>query len=520
MAKRFTTTGLCIDKKDYMVNIDKKLSKIEKLIEDELYFTINRPRQFGKTTTLFELEKRLKDKYLVISTSFEGIGDIIFESEERFSSKILGILSDALEFEYEEESDMLRDLSKDVRDLNEVSKRITKFIKALDREVILMIDEVDKSSNNQLFLSFLGMLRNKYLLRNSGKDLTFKSVILAGVHDVKSLKLKLRPEDEKKYNSPWNIAIDFDIDMNFSSQEIETMLIDYDKDYNLNMDIKALSERIYFFTSGYPYLVSRICQHIDEKFYSEVKEPWKLIDIDRSVKIILGEQNTLFDSMIKNLENYKELYDYIEDLIVACDEKSFNIDNPLVNLGIIYGYLKNEDGKVKVSNRIFNERIFNYMSSKTENKVKDMTFYNFKNNFITPENGLNVKLICQRFQKYMKENYSSIDKHFLEREGRLIFGAFIAPIINGVGFTFKEVQISEEKRLDIVIAYNSFKYIIELKIWRGEQYNKYGLEQLCNYLDIHGLDKGYLISFNFNKGKEYSEDVVTIRGKEIFSVMV
>lgn len=101
MAKRFTTTGLCIDKRNYMVNIDKKLNKIEKLIEDELYFTINRPRQFGKTTTLFELEKRLTDKYLVISTSFEGIGDIIFESEERFSSKILGILSDALEFEYE-----------------------------------------------------------------------------------------------------------------------------------------------------------------------------------------------------------------------------------------------------------------------------------------------------------------------------------------------------------------------------------------------------------------------------------
>jgi hypothetical protein len=80
-----------------------------------------------------------------------------------------------------------------------------------------MIDEVDKSSNNQLFLSFLGMLRDKFLLRNMGKDKTFHSVTLAGVHDVKSLKI--RPDEEQKYNSPWNIAADFDIDMIFQQKK-------------------------------------------------------------------------------------------------------------------------------------------------------------------------------------------------------------------------------------------------------------------------------------------------------------
>lgn len=47
-----------------------------------------------------------------------------------------------------------------------------------------MVDEMDKCSDNQVFLSFLGMLRNKYLSRNTGEDFTFKSVILAGVYDV------------------------------------------------------------------------------------------------------------------------------------------------------------------------------------------------------------------------------------------------------------------------------------------------------------------------------------------------
>ena len=47
-----------------------------------------------------------------------------------------------------------------------------------------MIDEVDKSSDNQIFLSFLGLLREKYLRWQQGKDETFQSVILAGVYDV------------------------------------------------------------------------------------------------------------------------------------------------------------------------------------------------------------------------------------------------------------------------------------------------------------------------------------------------
>jgi len=42
------------------------------------------------------------------------------------------------------------------------------------------------------------MLRNKYLAREMEKDFTFKSVILAGLYDIKSLKLKIRSEIEAK----------------------------------------------------------------------------------------------------------------------------------------------------------------------------------------------------------------------------------------------------------------------------------------------------------------------------------
>ena len=153
MAKKFCTTGTCIPEKNYMVDLSNRIQQIiNQYIESGQYFTINRARQYGKTTLLYPLEKELrKQDYLVLSLSFEAA------------------------------------------------------------------DEVDKSSDNQIFLSFLGLLREKYLKCQQGKDVTFHSVILAGVYDIKTLKLKLHPQEESKYNSLWNIADNNQMYMKVSS---------------------------------------------------------------------------------------------------------------------------------------------------------------------------------------------------------------------------------------------------------------------------------------------------------------
>ena len=511
--KRFNTTGLCNPKKHYMVNISEKLEKIKALIENEEYFVINRPRQYGKTTTLFCLKKELLKKYLVISISFEGIGDVIFNDEQLFCKTFFKNSAKSIKLINKDISNKLLKYSNEVTSLDNLSDYISEFIEECNKEVILIIDEVDKSSNNQIFLNFLGMLRNKYLEREKEEEVTFKSVILAGVYDIKNLKLKLRPEEERKYNSPWNIAVPFKVDMSLHKDGIKNMLDEYKKDKNLTFDTLKSSEFIYFYTSGYPFLVSRLCQIIDE----DLDSSWNEENMLKAVKLLLSEKNTLFDDVIKNVSNNKDLYEYIFDIVFNGEEKDFNIDNNIVDLGVTFGYFKNEDGKVKISNRLLEQRLYNYFV--TNLKLRNVAGYNIKANFIEGT-GLNIEKILIKFQEFMKEQYSSIDKNFLEREGRLLFLAFIKPIINGVGFAFKEVQISEEKRLDVVITYNKNKYIIELKIWRGEEYHEKGLKQLADYLHINNEKKGYLLVFNFNKNKEYKKEKLIIEDKEIFQVFV
>ena len=512
--KRFRTTGVCNPNIQYMVDITDKIEQVKKLIEDNEYFVINRPRQYGKTTMLSALKRELLNKYLVISISFEKFGDIAFSDEEIFCKKFLKNCARAIRLIDRNNSNKLFEYSKDVTDLDTLSDYISEFIEECDREVILIIDEVDKSSDNQLFINFLGILREKYLRRIDDEDVSFKSVILAGVYDIKNLKLKLRPDEEKKYNSPWNIAVPFNIDMSLSKIGIKNMLEGYKKDKGLELDLEKTVDFIYFYTSGYPFLVSRICQIIDE----DLGAFWNEENMIKAVKLLLNEQNTLFDDLIKNIENNKNLKDYALDIIMNGARNTFNIFNPTINIGVMFGYFKNEENMVAISNRIFSQVLYNYFSSLLENN-DTMKKYNFKSDFICG-NGLNVEKILIRFQQFMKEEYSSKNESFLETHGRMLFLSFLTPIINGIGFAFKEVQISEEKRLDIVITYNSNKYIIELKVWHGEEYHEKGLKQLVDYLNINNQNKGYLLVFNFNKNKEYKKEEVIVEGKEIFEVFV
>ena len=197
MEKRFNITGKCIPNEHYMADVSEKLARVYAMVEYGDYFIINRPRQYGKTTTLFTLSDMLRKRgYLVLTMSFGGVGDLIFQDEKVFSVGFVNLLAKYTEVYAPELEVGLRDIAPTINSLSLLADLITKFVSRTDKKVVVMIDEVDKSSNNQLFVSFLAMLRDKYLERDEIK--TFHSVVLAGVHDVKSLKIKLRPNEEQR----------------------------------------------------------------------------------------------------------------------------------------------------------------------------------------------------------------------------------------------------------------------------------------------------------------------------------
>ncbi len=524
MQKRFNDTGICLPNRHYMVDSSTKIKQIIQLVEWGEYFTINRPRQFGKTTTLFLLDNalNLREDYVALKISFEGIDSETHQHQKSFIREFLIMLASRLKFlKFLETSQFISEHRRKITNLPALSRFITKLVGTMpSKSWVLMIDEVDKSSNNQLFLDFLGLLRNKYLHRNEGEE-TFHSIILAGVHDIKTLKRKIRPNETSGYNSPWNIAIDFKVDLSFAPHEIETMLQDYSQDKQISFDISAIAKRLYYYTSGYPYLVSKLCKFIDEEILSNrVEKNWSVDDVEAAFKMIVDEgyTTTLFDSLIKNLENNQDLYNNVFNLVINGQGIPFNITVPVINLGSLYGVFKESAKKCQIHNRIYEQRIYSYMVTKSLTQTAESLlslqpdYYN--------DDGLDVVTILRRFQVFMKEHYSNQEAKFLENSGRLLFLAFLRPILNGKGFDFKEPIVADERRMDIVITYQDKRYVIELKLWYGEKYHQRGLEQLSDYLDIYSLSEGYLLIYDFNKGKKYKEEKISFQDKEIFAVWV
>ncbi|MCO6493867.1 MAG: AAA family ATPase [Phaeodactylibacter sp.] len=521
MKKRFNITGVCIADRHYMMDTREKINAVMEMIDYGEYFVINRPRQYGKTTMIFLLEDYLKKKggYLAIKTSFEEIGDLAFENEQTLSRSFLGLLHDAIVWENPDFARFFQDKIAEARHLTDLSKIISQVVREAQKKVVLLIDEVDASSNNPMFLKLLSMLRSKYLNRHRKGQETFHSVILAGVHDVKTLKLKLRSDGQHQYNSPWNIAADFNVDMSFNPKEIAPMLEEYAWAESIEMDIPAIAERLYYYTSGYPFLVSKLCKVIAEKLLPANKgKTWTTKDVDIAVNVLLAESNTNFDSLVKNLENNQDLHELVFAILVQGKFFSFNIHNPVIQMGVMYGILKNGAG-TKIHNRIYEQLIYNYMVSKMETHL---TLEDEGNRLevIQNNNELNLEKILLKFQRFMQEQYRKKDQAFLEREGRLIFLAYLHPILNGGGHTFVEAQISEEKRLDVVVTYFQNQYIVELKRWYGEKKHQAGLNQLSDYLSRQNQQQGYLVIFEHNKKKSWRKERIRHTGKDIYAVWV
>ncbi|MEM1123510.1 MAG: AAA family ATPase, partial [Bacteroidota bacterium] len=341
-----------------------------------------------------------------------------------------------------------------------------------------------------------------------------------GVQDIKTLKIQIRSGNKREYNSPWNIAVDFKVRMSFIPSEIVPMLDEYGQAEGVTMDKERIAERLYYLTSGHPFLVSKLCKTIAEDILPEKNtKEWTMADLDASVKLLLRENNTNFDSIIKQLENNSELYSLVNRVIIEGEKIIFNPDEPIMHFGRLHGIFKrNTDEILKIHNRIYEQRLYNYMTAKAI--VQLSAHRNYADHFVSDNHELDLKAVLLKFQQTIKEQYSEKNKAFLEAHGRVLFLSFLAPILNGHGHSFKEVQISFEKRLDVVITFYQYRYIVELKKWYGEKAHQKGLDQLADYLDTHNVSEGWLVIFDERKEKTWAAKMISHKGKEIFAVWV
>ncbi|MBD5451224.1 MAG: 9-O-acetyl-N-acetylneuraminate esterase, partial [Lachnospiraceae bacterium] len=334
-----------------------------------------------------------------------------------------------------------------------------------------------------------------------------------------------RPDEEHQYNSPWNIATEFKINMSFSANQIAVMLEEYEAEHQTGMNITVVAEEIYQYTSGYPYLVSAICKYLDEDIpdqdgIGDLADVWTKEGIAEAVKILLNENVPLFGSMMRHINEYPDLKRMLYAILFQGERVAYNPDNKIIELARMFGYVVNDHGIVRVANRIFETRLYNLFLSEEElESVMSRKAKQDRNQFV-PNGRLDMERVLGKFVEYFHDIYGENDEKFIEDYGRKFFLLYLKPIINGTGNYYIEAQTRDAKRTDVIVDYLGEQFVIELKIWHGNEYNERGERQLVEYLDYFHQEKGYMISFNFNKKKEIGVKELQIEGKTIIEAVV
>lgn len=529
MLRYFNTKGSCNRNEHYMVRLDERVEKTKRLFVDrKKYFVINRGRQYGKTTTLKALAKYLEREYVVFLLDFQEFRPTDFDDgvifSKTFVTKILSIVENAEPKEWETIRECISDFANKMPDigLDKLFVCMSSLCKKSACPIVLMIDNVDNAGNKQVFIDFLSQLRGYYMGRDEVS--TFHSVILASVHDVRSIQSERCSNGEYRQNSPWNIAADFDIEMGFSASQIAAMLEEYETDNHTGMDIQVVAEEIYQYTSGYPYLVSAICKQLDEKIlgtdgFETMQQVWTRAGVARAVRIILKKNPPLFGHMTKQLDTYPDLRNMIENIIYRGKRIPFSPEEKSINLGVMFGFLKEENDHVAIANRIFEMCLLNLFMAQeagsdafTQGEIDRIQFVKDKR--------LDMDLVLKKFVEYFCDIYGDNDWKFVESQGRKLFLLYLKPIINGVGNYYIEAQTRDARRTDVIVDYLGEQFIVELKIWHGNEYNERGEQQLTEYLEYYHQDKGYMLSFNFNQTKTTGVKEIAVGGKTIVEAVV
>lgn len=532
--RTFNVTAVCRPEQHYMVNLDRRLEEMRKLVDAGQYFTVNRARQYGKTTLLRALSRYLQGDYYVVLLDFQTFGREEFGSESRFACSFASSFLQRLR---RNQPDMSGELGKAMEVFEKHSecregfyslKMLFEDLSAVcakaKKPMILMIDEADSAADNQVFLDFLAQLRAYYIDRDVQP--TFQSVILASVYDIKNLKHKMHPGEEHKLNSPWNIAADFRVEMSFNRNDIAGMLREYEADYHTGMDVEKISALLYDYTSGYPFLVSRLCLLMDEvigeeEAFKTKKAAWTEAGVKEAARIILTEKNTLFDSLMGKIKDFPELNSMLYSLLFTGKMIAYNADEPSMDMAMMFGFIRNRNGVVEVANRIFETRLYNYYLSVSEMQKQEIYRASLQDKGQFVEGGrLDMRKVLERFVVHFNELYGDSSETFVEEEGRKYFLLYLRPIINGVGNYYIESRTRELRRTDVIVDYCGEQFVIELKIWHGKEYNNRGEKQLIGYLENYHKDIGYMVSFNFNKKKKIGVREMVIDGKMLIEAIV
>ena len=524
--RSFGTRGRVYPDKHYVVPRTEEIADYINRIKEGRYVVLFAPRQTGKTTFFrFAVETLTTEEsdYFPIQLNFEEYEDY---SVSNFYASLDREMCKEIERVFQRRGEIpskaLSQFLVDTKIIDNASMRVffEHFISFLNsqfgskQKIVLIIDEFDAIPQAAV-KGFLHSLRYIYL---SDELQCPHSVGIVGVKSITQLNYD-------RSISPFNIQDEFNLP-NFSLTQVRALLSQYTEEVGQPFDpevVIALHKQ----TAGQPFLVNRAAQILTEELEIPKTETIAMEHFLVAHTHLLEERNTNIDHLLTNIRRDHRFESLLMRICSYERGVPFNLDNEIISELTMYGVItKSSDRMCEIVNPIYQHRIMQTFKPAI-NGLEEVYFPEDVDkdfiDYLTSSGEIELEALLDNFKDFIARagfRILQVPETPKEYVGQNLLYAYLDHFIRTINADmFLEVQTGRG-RIDLLILYNSRKYIVETKIWEGERYYQAGKKQLVAYLKSEKADAGYYVVFDHRTNPESRVETETLEGMTIRSYII
>ena len=510
--RRFGTQGPVHPQRNYVVSRAAELSDFVMRVKEGRYIVIFAPRQTGKTTFFqraLDVFAAEEPAYFPIPLNFEeyegctpsvfyrGLYEDLLEEIENIFARRGEVFSEVLT-EFLENAEITDHFS-----MRRFFRRFSSFLG--DQRVVLIIDEFD-GIPKEAVRGFLHSLRRIYVSNPISR--CPHSIGIVGIKSITQLNYD-------RSISPFNIQDEFNLP-NFTREQVQELLGQYTEEVGQAFAPEVI-ESIHKQTAGQPVLVNRFAQILTEALDIPKTQPITMAHFTTAHAQLLEESNVNITHLITNIRKNPRFENMLMRIMERDEGVDFNPDNDIISELATYGVItKGTDGACEILNPIYLYRIMRAFKPLVNGLEREYfpedTGDEFRE-YLTSTDQIEMEALLDNFRDFIARagfRILQVPDTPQESVGRHLLLAYLDEFVKRIGGVMHiEVQTGRG-RMDILITHNQQKYIVETKIWRGDNRYQAGKKQLAAYLKLEGTTEGYYIVFDHRQDPEPRVEIETI----------
>jgi hypothetical protein len=381
---------------------------------------------------------------------------------------------------------------------------LSRWCQALDKPLVLMLDEVDALVGDTL-ISLLRQVRAGYPKRPGQFP---HSLILCGVRDIQDYRIHSGHEKTViTGGSAFNIKAKSLRLGDFSQTEVTTLLLEHTAETGQTFTPDAL-QLVWDMTSGQPWLVNALAYTACFESHAgrDRTQPITAELIQQAKEELILRRVTHLDQLADKLQEPR-VRRVVEAILVG-DRAAEAIPSDDITYARDLGLIKTE-GQLTIANRIYQEVIPRELTYSTQLTISEQPAW-----YIRPDGRLDLPKLLQGFQQFFRENSEVWLERFDYKEAgpQLLMQAFLQRIINGGGRVDREYGLGR-RRTDLLVIWiypgGVQRGVIELKLLRDslEKTLATGLAQTWEYADRCAAEEAHLVIFDRTPDKPWAEKI-------------